>query len=468
VTVFIPDSRLLDSPRHRPWPDPSVPLGRPEGRRPPRAADVVIVGAGPAGLAVAAALWHRGVRDVVLVDSSGAPCRRFLDRVDVLAQHVLRSPYEHHPGAEGYRDCELLDFARLHWSLLTTLERREIRMSQSGHRSVVPVDVFEAFCRHVAVTHRADLRTWPGTVRELVPAADRVEVRGDGFELTARFAVLCLGEDRRDAPRTWWRTAAGAERVPGDVPGRVTYWDEPAPEHPRRVAVVGAGLSAAHVIAKGLAAGRRIDWILRADAERYQCSDVNVAFFRAEGRARFAGPAAWEDRLALIRAHRRASVMFEFQPLLRAAEGSRQLRVHRGRAVTGVTSRPGAVTVQLSGGGRVTTDHVVLALGTVPSTGAEILPAGVVGARDGWPDLEESTLAYRRAPRVFAVGAAAGMILGPAARNIDGHRVATGRVAAAIAAGLREDGRTMSPDRRGRVDGAVPHQSAGQMVAVHA
>jgi hypothetical protein len=37
---------------------------------------------------------------------------------------------------------------------------------------------------------------------------------------------------------------------------------------------------------------------------------------------------------------------------------------------------------------------------------------------------------------VFAVGAAACMVLGPAARNIDGHRVATARVAATIAAGL--------------------------------
>jgi hypothetical protein len=37
---------------------------------------------------------------------------------------------------------------------------------------------------------------------------------------------------------------------------------------------------------------------------------------------------------------------------------------------------------------------------------------------------------------VFAVGAAAAMALGPGARNIDGHRAATNRVAAAIAAGL--------------------------------
>jgi NADPH-dependent 2,4-dienoyl-CoA reductase/sulfur reductase-like enzyme len=78
----------------------------------------------------------------------------------------------------------------------------------------------------------------------------------------------------------------------------------------------------------------------------------------------------------------------------------------------------------------------VLALGTAVSTGASLLPTDLVGERDGWPDLDERTLAYRNASAVFAVGAAAGMVLGPAARNIDGHRVATARVAGTIAARL--------------------------------
>jgi NADPH-dependent 2,4-dienoyl-CoA reductase/sulfur reductase-like enzyme len=97
------------------------------------------------------------------------------------------------------------------------------------------------------------------------------------------------------------------------------------------------------------------------------------------------------------------------------------------------------VAVLLADGAPVRGDHVILALGTTPSIGTGLLPADLVGARDGWPDLDERTLAYRRAPRVFAVGAAAGMVLGPAARNIDGHRVATARVAATIATTLTDD-----------------------------
>jgi glycine/D-amino acid oxidase-like deaminating enzyme len=398
----------------------------------------VIVGAGPAGLATAAALWHRGIRDVVLLDGSGRPCERFFDRIDVLRQRVLRSPYEHHPGAEGYRDCELLDFARLHWGVLTPLERREIRMAQAGHRSVVPVDVFEAFCRHVATLHGVSGRTWRATVRQLDPGPDAVWIRTEDAELTARFVVLCTGEDRRAAPASWWQDASPAD------PPSASYWDEPVPPGLDLLVVVGAGLSAAHLIANALNEGQRVAWIFRAAAERYQCSDVNAAFFRAEGRARFDG-VAWPTRLAHMRAQRRASVMFEFRPLLERAETNGQLTVHRGRAVVGLAGGLGRQAgVRLADGSVIAGDHVVMALGTRPSAAADLLPPELTGSQDGWPDLDEDTLAYRRAPRVLAVGAAVGMVLGPAARNIDGHRVAAARAAAAVVVGLQAGERFLS------------------------
>jgi hypothetical protein len=337
---------------------------------------------------------------------------------------VLRSPYEHHPGVEGYRDCELRDFARMHWSLLTRVERREIRMSQAGHRSVVPVDVFAAYCRHTAAIHGVTERLWPGEVASVEPDDDRVLVRGNGFRITAGQVVLCLGEESREAPQDWWA---------GSRPRGVGYWDEPVPVDAEAEVVVGAGLTAAHLIHNALERGARVAWVVRADTERYQCSDVNARFFRAEGRARFDG-VPWADRLALMGRERRASVMFEFRPLLEAAEAAGRLTVHRGAGLRALRS----TGVALANGGLVAGDHVVLALGTVPSIGTGLLPDELVGVRDGWPDLDERTLAYRHAPRVFAAGAAACMVLGPAARNIDGHRVATARIAATIAARVRE------------------------------
>jgi pyruvate/2-oxoglutarate dehydrogenase complex dihydrolipoamide dehydrogenase (E3) component len=292
-------------------------------------------------------------------------------------------------------------------------------MAQAGHRSVVPVDVFEAFCRHVADVHHIADRTWRSTALAVEPGDGSVLVRTAAGPVEARCVVLALGERTRPTP---WAAPDGVYR-----------WDEPRPQA-GSVAVVGAGLTGAHLLAAAVDAGRETHWILREDAERYQCSDVNAAFFRAEGRARFGAAVSWADRSAVMRRHRRASVMFEFRPLLTAAEESGQLRVHRGRTVTGLAAGP---AVLLDGGDRVTADSVVLALGTVPSTGTGLLPDGAIGSRDGWPDLDEQTLGYRGVPAVFAVGAATGMVLGPAARNIDGHRVASARVAGAIAARLR-------------------------------
>lgn len=400
------------------------------------------MGAGPAGLATASALWHRGVRDVVILDRSGVPCGRFFGRVDMLRQHVLRSPYEHHPGAEGYRDCELLDFARLHWDVLTPVERNQIRMAQAGHRSVVPVDVFEAFCRHVAAIHGVSGRTWRTSVRALVPGPESVTIRGQNFEMTAGFVVLCTGEERVAMPAGWNESA-----TPPGPPAPVSYWDEPVPPDAGRLVVVGAGLTAAHLIANAVTRGASVAWVVRAASERYQCSDVNAAFFRAEGRARFDGT-GWSPRLTQMRSERRASIMFEFRPLLRDAEDGGQLTVYRGREVARLAGADGAPGLRLTDGEAVPGDHVVLALGTRPSTGSDLLPPPVTGVRDGWPDLDEDTLAFRRAPRVLVVGAAAGMVLGPAARNIDGHRVAAARVAAAVTAGLRRPVTAGEPARQ--------------------
>src|SRR5260370_41658178 len=108
-----------------------------------------------------------------------------------------------------------------------------------------------------------------------------------------------------------------------------------------------------------------------------------------------------------MRAERRASVMVEVRPLLERAEASGQLTVHRGRAVAGFASGLGCrAGVRLADGSVIAGDHVVLALGTRPSAGGGPLPPRLAGARGGWPDLDEGTRGFPRAPRALAGGAA--------------------------------------------------------------
>jgi len=84
LTIFIPEPHLLDSPRGRDW--PAYPRPGTATEPLPERAEVVIVGAGLAGLAVTSALWHLGVRDVVLLDRAAHPAKRFFDRVDLLGR----------------------------------------------------------------------------------------------------------------------------------------------------------------------------------------------------------------------------------------------------------------------------------------------------------------------------------------------------------------------------------------------
>jgi NADPH-dependent 2,4-dienoyl-CoA reductase/sulfur reductase-like enzyme len=121
--------------------------------------------------------------------------------------------------------------------------------------------------------------------------------------------------------------------------------------------------------------------------------------------------------------------MFEFRPRFEEAAASGQLTLRRGLPISAIRAGSGGRTSIVLGDGRtVVADQVKLAIGTTPMLGTQLMAPEFVGLRDGWPDLDERTLAYRNAPRVFAVG--------PAARNIDGHRFATARVAAAVHSAL--------------------------------
>jgi len=193
-------------------------------------------------------------------------------------------------------------------------------MAQAGHRSVVPVDVFEAYCRHVAVTTR-----WtpgPGARRCARSSQDRTR-------------SSCAPRTPRWWPDTWScaqvknagppRPAAG-RRGQGQLLGRA------GPGDPERMVVIGAGLTAAHLVANALTVGRRVAWVFREPRGALPVCRHQRDVLPTRGPEPVRG-STWSDRAALMRQQRRASIMFEFRPLLRRAESSGQLTVHRGSAL---------------------------------------------------------------------------------------------------------------------------------------
>ncbi|WP_063787247.1 NAD(P)-binding domain-containing protein [Streptomyces sp. NBRC 110028] len=425
-STFLPAPEILDSPRGRRFTDAAPQALTIPGTPLPAEAPVVIIGGGLAALTLAAQLWHHDIRDYLILEREPKLTGRFFTRVDNVSQRVLRSPYEHHPGAEGHRDCEMLDFARLHWSWLTEVEQHEVRMAQSGQRGVAPIDLFESYCSHVAASHDVTKRARSAAVREVVRAGDRWQVVTDRGSVRASAVVWAVGEPRRPAPDTWDTHSP-----------RVRFWDEPQDRNidSRNAthAVIGSGLSSAHIVHDLCTRGHRVRWIFRGK-EHYQCADVNAAFFRPEGRAMFS-QRSLEHRARMLTAERRPSIMFEFRPRLQAWEESGQLSVLRETEVSALKDCGAHVEIAIADGDTVQADRVHLALGTQMH-----FSPGVRGAQirihRGLPLVSDSTMELAGAPGLYAIGALASCALGPAARNIDGHRVAAARITAALQSAL--------------------------------
>ena len=82
--------------------------------------------------------------------------------------------------------------------------------------------------------------------------------------------------------------------------------------------------------------------------------------------------------------------------------------------------------VALSSAHEVEVDRIILATGVVPKT--ELLPQGIELLQGHYPRLYENTLEIQGTSNLFASGILASLALGPAAKNIDGVRLAAEKI----------------------------------------
>lgn len=185
----------------------SVPAGGPMD------ADVLVVGAGPAGLAVAACLRRRGV-DVLVVDRGTDVGESWAKRYDRLHLHTPRVQ-----------------------SALPGL-----RVPRRFGRWVAKDDV-AAYLREYAAHHGITPRF--GTeVRRLVQDGDSWTAHTDGPTLQVRQVVIATGYNATPVEPDW----PGQDSFPGEVRHASTY-STPAPYRGKDVLVVGAGNTGAEIAA---------------------------------------------------------------------------------------------------------------------------------------------------------------------------------------------------------------------------
>jgi cation diffusion facilitator CzcD-associated flavoprotein CzcO len=402
--------------------------------------DVLIVGAGPAGLACAVSLHCHGLADeLTVLDPSGRWLAGWDDRFRRQDIPHLRSPAVHHPHPDPFA--------------LLADGGKEGLVASGGTK----LPTTRRFARFVdRVVDEADLaaavRPVPAVDLELDP--DGRAVVHDANGIAHRPGRVVLATNRRCPV-----IPAGLRALEGDhrlvLPDEADVARTPAGCH---VVVVGGGLSAGHLVLGAARRGATVTMLTRRRlaVRRF---DVHPTWLGPKKRRPFeAEPDPARRREAIDRARGGGSIPHRVRHELEACADAGLVELRERVEVVDVEEADGRLLLWCSDGSTVTADAVWLATGGRVDVTEDPLCASLVASRPtafagGLPELA-ADLSWP-GTNVHLTGFAAALRLGPTAGNLVGHRRAALRISAAV--------RGEDPDRADRLAtgaGACPAASA--------
>lgn len=358
---------------------------------------VVVVGFGPHGIAVAAALTEAGAR-VTVVDPEAGPLAAWRRRAGGIGMTTMRSPWVHHVGTDSRA---LIDF------------------TGSGWDPALPTPRVAEFESHALSVAAGLTGARGGRVRHL---RDRVI----GLERAGRWRVLLADGGAVHADRVVVAVGLDPHRRPG--PGGYPLPDHALSRHRGCVAVVGGGYTATTAARTLLESGATVDLFAPAGLIGVPY-DVEPGWFGPrflDGYARTSTP----QRAVALRQARRATTPPGLLTWLCEREREGRLRVHPERVLR--AGRPGASWQVQAERTRHGYETVYAATGhRIDVANIGWLAPWVAERVDGWPVLDS---ALQAAPGLHLLGPLAELELGPAGRNLWGAQRAAKRVAAHLTA----------------------------------
>ena len=397
----------------------------------------MIVGAGPAALATATLLRCHELGPLEIIDPQGRWLTAWHHRFAAQSIAHLRSPAVHHPHPDPF-------------ALLATAGPDDL--VRSGQANLPTTGVFARFTADLVRAARLTDAITASSVTSL-------ELLGDGT------AVLYLADGTHRRPDRV--VLATNRRVPSEP---LALRDQGGGGHPAvrqgdrcdvrstpaggHVVVVGGGLSAAQLCAGAAERGARVTLIARSRL-RVRRYDTHPTWLGQKQLRPFRAEVDPVLRARMLAAARGGGTMpHRNRVLLQRLEDAGRLCLRERRELADVGSTSEGVRLCLDDGEVLAAAELWCATGGRIDVATDPLLTQVrrlrpIAIAGGLPDLDDAL----RWPgtNVHLTGAAAGLVLGPTAGNLVGHRRAAQRITAAL--------RGLDPERADRIttgSGACP------------